>query len=1372
MDNSISNPKRKDPYSVDLVRLTAPAKISKYKKCLFDFFLLMGNSWIKRNIIKLRNISAYCGIGIKQLQFQSLVLLSTTKKSSSYYDILIGDILNYIRFDLCFIKYASQNSFTYFSLIIVFTMVLMFILISIQLLTKRKIFIKVFLIIFASLIWTIENYLMIPLVIYSTVYIQHSWFLNNNYVAVYERSLEFDKLVGLGFTAQLIFLYIIVLMNTVFNYTSAYSYETAYSRAHSLVSLKQVSFLFFLSMVHIIVSKNYFLYITVSVGIGMVYNYIHYMPYYSHFDNLVDSGLWMTLTASSILSLLNEFTSGGIETVICLLIMLPVLYYLLWTKLTQNFDKRSNLKEVSPYITELKIRKICYMKKELCEESLQEIRQLFNGGTKKFIEFKLLYIWECNFEFKYSPSSTLAMMKLLKFVFAENRPNFLSKPKTIVKSFPEIEAEFFYYQLYKKINETKSIKNFSLLKYLKNYSKLNNLDSDACKRLIELIDCNLESFNYHDSKISSKCSDFFDSIHNKDSALSRYQKKYNDESDYLSRYKNFKEQLFNSNDLNTVSQSDKRRDSFIDKLMGYNSEQKIAKVIISGSPLDIGKIVYVNRNCLDLLGADSSSEVVGKDFTLLIPKPYDSYHTDILQKFLLFGQNTDLRINHLIILDVQGYSLEVSMHLSIAFYAQMPFFVLDIIGKSPKECLVFCKQSGEILSFSEELNIVIKPENKFIEEILPGISKYFENNPPGSLFLYEEYGRHELLKRLEIQIMTETFFILYLFEDESTFHFNHQLNNIPLKFSRQNSILIKTRTKDSENPKIKRTSYVKRKLRVSSAINNENFGKVIDNSNKIDKLIYYLVNANRVAFLFLGLIIMLVCVMEIKYSDNNILCDIMTDLSNIRLSSSQIALNIRSIDLLKHNEVLYYDYNTYVNITTENSLNLKNKLNGLKTYTSIYPIFQQLKEFLVLIRFYNNGNYSQESINLYQALIKVNSAVIKLKSTNFSDEESKYFIYLNCFESLFISLINSTYEMSKAMIRKNSDMLKFIQSLKSIIFIPAFFLVTLSLVFVTLLEKINKQQWKVISEIPTSTLLLVRSKTVDRMMKIHHVGDIYETIISRRFKLYLKLWPRYLLTTSLLLVITVFYYIVITYFIEEPLSLIVEMKIKQRYFGGLYRSYLIHIFIWARETYISNTSYSYNSTIKNLNPVASPNTTFHKFLNELKIVDQSIIKDTINLHNSNFDYFTYLDLLIKSSCSDNKILNCSNSPLAFGIHSIFNTITQDTNYLTQSTYSPYSELEISTEKKIYNSMIAITNANSVFENISNKYYKLYTDAFIAITAIFLFTIFAFFYFIQTKSINQLQKRLLSMNQINLMFGEGSMKKYNKTTSINNNSKLT
>ena len=1365
-DESVFMFKSNEPITVDLVGEISPEKLSKFKKSLFEFFLLISNSWVKKKLTKIRNLLAYCGIGIKQLQFQSLVLLSTTKKKSSYYDSIIENILNYIRFDLCFIRYSSQNSLNFFCLSIIFTLVSIFIIVYLQVYTKRRIFIRLFVIVFGSLIWIIENYLMIPVVIYSTIYIKHSWLMSDPFVSVYDRSLVFQYHLGFFFILQLAFLYSILVLNTIFNYTSAYSYETAYSRAHSVVSLKQMTFLFLLSMVHILVSKLYFLYISIIAGVFMVYNYMYYMPYYSNFDNLVDSGLWITLTISSSLSLVNELLPQGFETVICLAVILPFIYFILWTKLRENLNKRSNLEEESPYISELKIRRLCYMKKEISEEKVQEIRMLFNEYTKRFIEFKLLFIWECNFELKYSPNSALAMMKLLKSVFAEKRPDFLKKPKIVFRSFPDIESQFFYYKLYKKINDSNSIKDFSLLKYLKNYSKSNKLDENACLSLIQLIDYNLESSRYSDKEISVKILEFSESIQIKDSTLSRYLKKYNDESDYLSQYKNFKEQLFNSNDPNSVSQQDKRRESFIDKLMGFNSEQKVAKLIISGSPKEVGKIIYLNRNCLDLLGANYSAEVLGKNFTFIIPPPYDKLHTDILQKFLLFGQKTDLRRNHLIITDIEGYSLEVSMHLSIAFHAQVPYFVLDLVPKSPKECIAFLDTDGKILCFSEELNTIIKPEIKFVQDLLPKIDKYFKKYSTNQPFFYHEGGKNELLKRVEIMIDSSKFNILYFFEDECSFKFNHQLHNIPIRFSRQNSILIKSRTRESEMPRSKKPSFVKRKIRTNELISDQIRVKLADNTKTIEKFTSFLLLTNKIIFLSLAALILSFTVSEMTISDNQKLCEIMNNVGLLRFSLGEISKNTRSISLLKRGIITYYDYETYISYIVNNSRTIETVLDEFKSSSDVFPILEKLKNHEFKIVRYNNDELFEEISNVYDSLIESSASANMLVNSGFTHLPSLYYIYNNCLNRIFNALNSSAYDSLNEMKLQSQSIYFDIQSIKVILFIPLFVLIIASTVILIILEKINKRQWTAISCISTSSLVRVRSKALERMKNIHSKQEILDSYIARRKDLYNRSYKSYILSTFILIMFISIYYISVLYSIENPLSSIIDIKLNHRFFGGLRRSLLDRSFIWARESYLETYNLSYIQQITDYKSYSSPFESFESDSDLLIDIENRIITWMFDLNSQGLDYHEYFQLMLSTVCKFLDIKDCENYEFSKGIHGSILSQVFDLSIVLQK----IGNMSISIhEIEFKNNLLtdALKKANSNHEEISNKYYLYFKNSFIVACALTLLTLIGFFYFLQKPVIEALRNGLLSRNQLILMFQETQTKKAGNEASTSN-----
>lgn len=1353
-DNSILL--SKDNKTIELVNELSPKKTSRYKKALFEFFLINHNSWFKVNLTKIRNISAYCGIGIKQLQFQSLVLLSTTKKTSGSYDSAIQGLLNNIRFDLAFINFTNQNTLTYISLSIVFIMALMFTLIYLQLLAKKRLFIKVFIIIFGGLAWTIENYLMIPMVIYSTVYIQHSLFLKDTYVNVYEKDLQFSILIGFMFILQLALLFVIVFMNTIFNYTSGFSYETAYSRAHSMVSLKQITFLFVLSIMHVAVSKAYFLYMNIVVGLVMVYNYVYYLAYYSNFDNLVDSGLWLTLTVSSTLSLINEYTPDGFETVICLIILLPFIYYLLWTGLERSFNRRSNSKCSSPFMYEIKIRRICRNQNNLNEESISQIRALFNEATKQFLEFKLIYIWECNFELKYSLNNELAMMKLLKIIFSNNRPGFLPKPEQTFKNFPDIEAQFLFYKLFKGLSISSNSKDFSLIKYLKHYSKSNLLDLEACNKLIKLIDSNLQSAHLPVNILIKRCIDLHKCLTKNETNLSKYMNNMYDEPAELTRYKSFKEQLFNSGDPNFESQEARQIENYIEKLMDFSLDHRNAKMILSGYPKKLGTIIYVNKHCIRLLSAGSASEILGKNYKSLIPAPFDAAHEFILERFLLFGQTTEVKRDHLVILDNMGFAIEVTMHFKMAFYCHVPYFMLDLIPKNPKECIILFSTQGQIFSYSQELELAISKEVKNIDELFPKLLQQMIEHPLNTIFLYKDENRNEIVKCVQFKIENEVLNILYIFDEEDLHRRKLSGINIYQLFRRKSSLVSK-KSVCRTAAMLRRPSINKRKIKKVESTDSLFQGFVYDHSISILKYTKMLKYFNYFSCAFLCIILIAISAAEANLNDTKTLCDIVNDLGVIRNHITGIASVARAIDLYKYEEGLAHSYSYYQNSLNNKTLELEKYLLSLDKYTDVYQIKKKLKNKEIdLVKYINTTTYSQSS-NLYQGILDLISCSSQWAQSQFQSTDYLLFIYQNAFHSLFQSMNQTIFESSKSIQEKNSQTYLFFKNLKVLIFIPLLFQFSLSLIIFLFLCKINKTEWKIISDISTSSLLFVRSKTNERIKSITKDHISLNPSIDRLRCISSNIWRPYMISCIILSVLVFIYYFICFYAIDNSLTFFLDLIIDHRYWGGLRRSLVLKVFVWGREYYMRGLPYSYDKSINDLIKFPSLIESFEFCNDELLYIEDKVMHHTVELRSKGYFYTQYLDLLAKHPCDElSEVELCEVSVISQGIHLGIHSFSIDMKSLVKSDHENNSLVLSYLEKTSEDLVVSIKVANEKQEEISYLFYQYYMNMLILTTACFLVIFVLYAKFVQDRVINKIQISLLSMNQLILLFTDSRM----------------
>lgn len=1346
------NQESEDALTVDLVYSLSPEKIPKYKKALFEFYDLLSNSWIKKNLTKLRNFSAYLGIGIKQLQFQSLVLLSTENKNPSSYDSSISQLLNYIRFDLNIINVAGQSTFTYFSLSIVFSIFIMFLLIFSQLRVKRKVLIKPLIVFIATVTWIIENYLMIPMVIYSTIYIQHCWFVNDDYVNVYDKKLVFNEALGLLFVVQLCMLFSLIFLNTIFNYTSAYSYETSYSRAHSAISIKQIVFLFLISIFHIVMDKKYFLYMSIAVGSFMLYNYIEYLPYYSNVDNMIDGGLWLTLTTSSILSLINDYTSNGFETVICLLILIPFLYYILFTGIKKNLERKSMSSEESPYIYELKIRKLCFSKKKIDEETAKKIRNLFNQVTKKFTEFKLIYIWECNFELKYSCDFTFAMMKLLKMVFASKRPSFLAKQEKVFYSFPDIESQYFYYNLFKKITKSTTLKDLILLKYLKNFSKSNLLDADACKKLIELIDVNLSSSHYSAHIISKKCLDFYKALIEKDRIMDTYLKNYEQDTDSMTQYRNFREQLFSASDPNIKSQNDKMRESFVNKLLGNNSEFNCPRIVVSGYPKEIGTIIFINTAAIELLGAHKSADILGMNFCHLIPPPFDKVHQNVLERFLLFGNKTELKRPHLVVLDSEGFCIEVTMQFRLAFHSQVPYFIVDLIPRLPRECLILCSPEGKIYAFSQELNGIVTKEMLNIEQLLPGILDCFAMHPSNQTFVYKNADKNEMIKRIELVIDGEILNVVYLYEDESTFNFYHQEMNELKNFSKQSSVMSKTK-----DPKVytKKQSFTKRKNRTSVSVEVKATLNAVDNTDKINSLSKNLNYFNFAITLLFIIFAISLTLAQLYYTDNKILCVIIEELTTIRYYITSIVLDIRSIEI-SSNHLTAKSHSQYVNMITENVGNMSLLLHNMKDYSNIYHIEDRLKNEQLLILTSFQGKFSSKDINLYEGLLEYISKTEMLIANNFSNYDDIAYIETNGLNNLFNSINTTSYKVLESTISKSKQVSQILSLIKSVLFIPILILVVFSIIIFFPLEKINISQWTILNNISNQTFLLIRLKTIERINQLHQPIIDMEATVSRNRKIYSVIWKKYMWLILVFAIIIIVYYLLINFIIEDSLLFLIESQQRHWYWGGLRRSLIPKTFLWSRESTLSLYNESLYEKFTEFQEIRSIEKEFKKCANELNYVNRKIIYEVLDINRFFFDFYDYLDLYSGNPCEVlSMISNCSVNMMRYGMYSAMNVFESDLDYLMDIKNDNWEYLA-QKENTVYSMVEAIFAVNSFFGDMATFYYDKYSKILTGLCVAFcVLSLLFYFYFIR-REIAKMKEGLLSRNQISIMFKDSSL----------------
>ena len=299
--------------TTELLQYTSSARPHKYFRALFKLYSQGLDTLSRHEINRLRNLFVYLGSIIKQLQLLSLVASVIPSSNTSSFQAAISKFLNLTRFDIQILNTLGQSDLTTMSLGLVYGLAFIFCLGYLQLFIKRTLCIKPLAILFRITVCLAMNFILLPLIIYSSVYLKYSWFSSNYQNNSYSLALNFDPGMAILFFFQLFLLFILSYFSVVFCYANSYSTNSAYSRSHSLVTVKELICIFAVGILLEVLSEVYFLFACIFIGGYMVYMSVAYLPYYSTADNTISIGIWASLAMCAILSVISRLLLSGFE---------------------------------------------------------------------------------------------------------------------------------------------------------------------------------------------------------------------------------------------------------------------------------------------------------------------------------------------------------------------------------------------------------------------------------------------------------------------------------------------------------------------------------------------------------------------------------------------------------------------------------------------------------------------------------------------------------------------------------------------------------------------------------------------------------------------------------------------------------------------------------------------------------------------------------------------------------------------------------------------------------------------------------------------------------------------------------------------------
>ena len=526
--------------------------------------------------------------------------------------------------------------------------------------------------------------------------------------------------------------------------------------------------------------------------------------------------------------------------------------------------------------------------------------------------------------------------------------------------------------------------------------------------------------------------------------------------------------------------------------------------------------------------------------------------------------------------------------------------------------------------------------------------------------------------------------------------------------------------------------------------------KFNDESVKVRKICKVLRLGNFFTNFFICCFFLVFIVVQIKLADFEILSQAVEDLATMRGCIVRISANARSLELLKHQEAVYYDSIYYKQKLIFNSDEIKERLLGLDKYNSVFPIESKLKnQEIVVVQCYNN-TCSMSGTNLYQGILDLNLKVSTWVGSGMNDEDALLYIYNNAFNRLFTDLNNTIYSVLDDIHLKTVELFWFFIKIKSIIFIPLTLLLILSLGSLYYLDKINRQQWNYLSDVSTQSLIQIRIKVVNRIKVLNECFVSLDSEKSRRPMLFEHFWVWYILSYCFLFTLSLIFCIIIVFDIEQPLFDLSLTHISNTFWSGSRLSVIFNCFLWGREEYLMNTKFSYKYLFTDYYQSPTPKQLLTEYLNELSNIEKYSLEQINNLNTKGYNFNNYFTYLSGSPCEILKITNCTVSTVSKGIHPALSLYIQDIELLISSPYTKNSPLLKRIEYDLETIYSALITSFAYLSDKLHSYTLYYTNLSIILCIIWIILLLISFHFAQKQTIQKIELSLLSKNELILL----------------------
>ena len=1308
-------------------------KISKAKKSFFrTFCYLAEDSSLPRNIGRVLFMFSCL---TEHLNYLSLLVFSGTLIPFYYNSIYLPKFLAYTRFDIVIQKAFGKEFTSFLFLAIVLINLSAKLFIFLQFRFKFSLFMSFFRICSRLTSHFIMHAIRIPII----------RFCVNNEINIDKQSdpIEYqsnsensNSLESLHYHSIYILTIIIISSDLIFgNFPNYNTKKTNFSC--SVGKIKEFFCILILTILGIVFDSRMYFVVSLVISLNIARVYYNQLPYYNTNINIFYIQNWLSFSVLSFLMILSEIYKNFYVIEVVFPFLYLTIFLLTYEAVSRRIQKlKSKFSTKDPYTSELTIRYSLFF-----QSSFSDHKSSFKSQTKTFFEFNLQYIWESVLTLKYSQDRKLALMKLAKVSMSKYKQNLVETNYIKSTKYPlNIETEFYTFCLFNKIvaDYPDACTDILLINFFYDLNDFKQNEADLLHNISELC-LSLANHETSGKQIEKMIGNIGENIKKHQEKYFKSRKKFGFKKEFQVIFQGFCNEIVRQEvNLNIHKSEDilKMSSNQLNKKIS-NVESGGAILIVSGNHYDLGTILYANSIAYDMLGYGTGQGLAGMCFTQLIPPPFDVIHKNVLMKFIMFSDISELQRSHFCILDKNRFCIEVAMTLKLSFYKGNAYFITKFQRMLPEKNLILTESNWNICGFSYKVHRFFENFSTNLLSLLPNIQISFSQYKDNETFIFEHPNNKFVIRRHVLKIDQYELCVIYIDKavDREAFDIygSLQLESI---FNNQNN---------------SRDHNQRKEFHTDLENNDSSFklSKKIQGWDKNMKIIKYFSIFIKIFVLAELLVLLAILLIVMQFSQSKDVSSIVFNIGLMRYLSISTLSSIQSLDLIQQNYKTLKTEDYYREVIKANSVKLDELL---KDYDRVSLPFKKNKmtyfdnEEVEIYYQSLNGTYTDKVLlfDCVKIYIKHSYKILNTSLDQFKNlNEELEFIYRNIPGNYIKALNKTVFEVMKDITSSEHDIFNVLFYCELVlVFLPAS-LVMMTFLCLISLEQSNRSLWYKIDGIDYLNLSIQYNKVRKRLKNLHQIliqKETFEKISKREF--YTRIIWKPLLKVSLLFIISLGIYFNSIYGPELRLQEIIFENLNHINFGGLRRMMTPLTLYWARATYFDLQNYPINNFLT-FNTFSSPNQTLSDLIEDFKSIQSSLMKRFEHEPLSLYSFTDYIEYMYGSTCSYlDSLENCQSSIVGLGVQPGFlGFIHEISRFNDWNDKTLLMEDLNSIERHSYSISSSFVYALQLFSDETDKIIEMHLFKSQMITMVFCFCVGLYYLFIGHWITENIKKNL-------------------------------